>query len=93
MPSRRKGPLDPIHVRFGQLVRQCRTMAGLSQVDLAINAGISVSGIVSYNELGGGINLSNALHLAKYLGISLDQLAAEMIGDEPRLEVRLQAKH
>lgn len=69
-----KKPLNPVHIQFGQMVRQRRLELGISQYTLTLEAGLNSMGTVSYCELGGGVTLATAIALASYLEIDLGEL-------------------
>ena len=67
-------------------IKQLRTAADLTQQDLAVMAGLSISSVVQIER---GIipdpRMSTLRALAKALGVSMDELAAEdgSPGDDP----------
>jgi transcriptional regulator with XRE-family HTH domain len=66
------------HVTFGERLKMFRTLAGLSQNELAKQAGISRP-LISALEAGKrhGMTVENARRLARALMITLDQLVGE----------------
>jgi transcriptional regulator with XRE-family HTH domain len=75
---------------IGQSVKDLRAAAGLTQQELAVKAGLSVS-VVSQIEQGTNADprLSTLAALARALGVNLDQLAGDTTpapqpsGDKP----------
>jgi transcriptional regulator with XRE-family HTH domain len=84
------GVLDLMPIK--DRLRELRTAAGLTQQDLAVKAGLSMSAVAHLE--GGRIpdpRLSTLKALARALGVSLDDLAREE-SEEPPKKARKKAK-
>jgi transcriptional regulator with XRE-family HTH domain len=84
------GVLDLMPIK--DRLRELRTAAGLTQQELAVKAGLSMSAVAHLE--GGRIpdpRLSTLKALARALGVSLDDLARDE-GEEPPKKTRKKAK-
>lgn len=68
---------DPVLVAFGQAVRQARDRVGVSQEELAHQAGIDRSYMSSIERGGQNIGLMSAARIAQTLGMTLAELIYE----------------
>ncbi len=66
--------MKPITVRVGELVRARRLELGMSQLELAVAAGLSVQAQVQKIEHGQRCTLENLEAIAGVLGIELREL-------------------
>ncbi len=65
---------DPIMRAFAQELRMARAISGLTSEEAAVQAGITYGSYVRWIEAGHGTKLAHAIKLARFFGISLDNL-------------------
>jgi transcriptional regulator with XRE-family HTH domain len=62
-------------MNFGETLRALRLGAGLTQVELSVKCGVSLSAIRQYEQDHKEPALRSAVRIADVLGVSLDELA------------------
>ena len=66
---------------FGHRLRVLLADRGMSQVDLAKQAGITQQAVSNYMTRGASPSLSTAVSIARVLGVSVDDLVDKPIGE------------
>lgn len=76
-------PQEEFIKAVGERIRQSRTRAGLTQAELATNAGVKQPWMVAVEGGGQNLTLGTLYRIATALNVSPRSLLPEMIGDAP----------
>jgi transcriptional regulator with XRE-family HTH domain len=78
----KRGFAPPMAIRIGAALKTARTLRGVTILTLARSIGVSERQVGRYED--GDVNAEALLRIGRALGLSLDDLGRQLLGDELR---------